>query len=72
MIDRICKPIPNMQRMQIVTEYKHKFNDVHQKIETVRRLTTTAGSTNEVYSKNEEKSTKVHKPGEFKNHIKKV
>lgn len=53
LIDKICKPINNMKRMEIVAEYKQKFNDVHQKIETVRRLTSTAGSINDGHSKNE-------------------
>lgn len=74
LIDKISRPIDNNLRMDIVGEYKQKFNDLHQKLDSLKRLSNNTYINNETGTsqKNEEKSTKAHKPFDFKNQIRKI
>lgn len=74
LVDKISRPIDNSLRMGIVGEYKQKFTDLHQKLDSLKRLSnnTYISTDTGASQKNEEKSTKAHKPFDFKNQIRKV
>lgn len=75
LIDKICRPIEKKNREDIINQYKHKFNELHMKLETVKKVMEEGELfENDFHSsyKNQERSVKVQKPIHYKNQIRKI